>query len=204
MNQEERKEKLKEWKAWIEHLNVQLHLGATETKEEFEIQKKRLGIWINETRLKLKDLEHAGVKNASSLKSNLEALRVQIALGKAESEDALKEQRKKISLGLQEFQRKADEFNDVSELKIKEFAQNTSDQLDDFQTRFDLFRLHFHLGKTDVQEEWDNKKKEISNNLHDLKTRLASKSEDTSEKWDDFSSEMSEAWKHMRKAFKNN
>lgn len=202
MNQEEIKEKLNDWKGQIEHLNVQLHLGTSEAKEEFEKQKKKLGIWIDETKLKLSDLENEGMENATALKSSLEDLRVQTALGKAETEDALKEQRKNLSLGIQEFQRKADIFHNASEIKIREFAEYTSNQLDDFQTTFDLFRLHFHLGKSDFEEEWKDKKREISNKIHDLKSKLEQKSEETSENWDDFSSEMSEAWKHVKSAFK--
>ena len=202
MNQERTQEKLTEWKSRAEHLNVQLHLGAQESRDAFEKQKIKLKSWADEASHKLKEYEKENPEKALALKSSLEELRLQIALGKAETKDALDEQQKIISLGIQDFQKKVETHTDATDLKIKEFAEFSSDQLDDFKTSFDLFKLHLHFGKSDLKNEWEEKKLDIADKLDELKTKLEQKSEESSADWDDFSSEMSAAWEHVQSAFK--
>ena len=76
------------------------------------------------------------------------------------------------------------------------------DNLDDFHTRFDLFRLQLHLGKEEAKEDWEQKKKDISNELHTINFKIAKGYEDRAENWDHFSDEITEAWKHIKNSFK--
>jgi len=196
-------EKLNNWKNSAEHLNVQLHLGAEETKDEFEKQKRNLNDWIDIQSKKLHNVKDISHEKALQIKTAMEELQVQAALGKAETEDALKEQQMKLS-------------NDIHNLKLlinknfsrvkgntTELLEEINETLDDYHTRFDLFRLQTHLSKMGANESWNEKKKELSAKLNDLGARIERKKEKASERMDDFSDEMSEAWSHIRKAFKS-
>lgn len=195
--------KLTDWKASVEHLNVQLHLGAAEAREEFENQKKNVGSWIDTIEEKLKNTRDLGAEKALKLKTALEELRLQAALGKAESEDVMHEQVKNINKGIHNLKHSLNQTIDASEEKFHDLSEKSHDRLDDFHTRFDLFRLRAHLGKKEVEANWEDKKKELAAKLHDLDTKLDKSKHAASEKWEHFAEEVSESWKVLRNAFKS-
>lgn len=198
---EKAKDKLNEWKGSLEHLNMQLHLGADEARDEFEKQKQNLVAWLDAASETLKIAEGIGEEKVMELKASLEELRVQAALGKAESVEALREQQEKLSKGIYKLQNTMTEAHTTAEGRLSDFTQYANDRLIDFRTRFDLFKLHSHLAQMDASEAWEEKRNELSVKLNDLNTILESNKETASEKWDSFSSEMSESWKHFRTAF---
>ncbi len=197
------KAKLTDWKASVEHLNVQLHLGAAEAREEFEKQKKNIGSWLDIIEDKLKNTKDLGTEKALKLKTSLEELRVQAALGKAESEDVMYEQVKNINKGIHNLKHNLNQTIDASEEEFHELSEKSHDRLDDFHTRFDLFRLRAHLGKKEVEETWEDKKKELATKLHELDNNLDKSKHAASEKWEHFTEEVSESWKVLKNAFKS-
>ena len=180
-------EKLNSWKASAEHINVQLHLGTEEAKDEFEKQKNKLGDWIDIQYKKLDNTKDISREKAIQIKAALEELQVQAALGKAETEDALKEQQKKLSNGIHNLKVLINKNYSRIKENTTEFTEEISETLDDYHTRFDLFRLQTHLAKMDANESWNEKKKELSAKLHDISISLEHKKERASEKLDDFS-----------------
>jgi hypothetical protein len=198
---EKTKEKLSDWKASLGHLNVQLHLGKKEARDEFEKQKKNLADWIDTAGEKLHNAKHISKEKALQLKAAIEELRVQAALGRAETEDALNKQQENLNKGIHNLKYKIAETYKTTKEEIDDFTDKAHDKLEDFHTRFDLFKIHAHLAKMDAGETWDKKKKELSVKLHNLNTKLEESKEVSSEKWVKFSEEMSEAWSHFRNAF---
>ncbi len=55
----------------------------------------------------------------------------------------------------------------------------------------------------EAEGSWKEKKKELSGKIKELSEKIESNKEISSDMWDDFSDEMSVAWKHIRKAFKS-
>ncbi|MEQ8323078.1 MAG: hypothetical protein RIC15_06715 [Vicingaceae bacterium] len=195
------KEKLNQWKAQAEHLNVQMHLGAAEARDEFEIQKKHLEGWVNDTKQVVEELEDSAEENYTALKTKLEELRLQAALGKADAEDAFNIQQKDLSRAMHEARQEIDKLYDKGNEKTKEFLSDSADQIEHYQTRFDLFRIQLNLGAKEAAQYWTEKKKDLRLKLHEVNQKIDHASEEAGEKWDEFSDEMSEAWKHFKKAF---
>lgn len=185
-------------KQLAEALNVQLHLGAAEAREEFEKQKKYLGEWLNTAENNLDAAKDVSQEKAKELKTLIDSLRVQAALGKAEAGDKWNEQQEKLYKGVWELRQ---EFDKVKS-SLGEFADEADDTLENFQTRFDLFRVQLNLGKAETQELWEAKQKEIAAKLQDLKTRLSEEEKVAAERWDVFAGEMKTAWSHVKNAFK--
>ncbi|WP_420577727.1 hypothetical protein [Ekhidna sp.] len=195
--------KLFEWKQFVHELNEQLHHEVSDAKEEFERQKKKLRTWLDSLE---NDLDHAidvSKEKAEGIKASIEELRVQAALGRAEAEDLMHDQQKKLVKGLHDLKHKIHTLYDSSKEDAQSFKEKVEDKVDDFHTRFDLFRLQWHLGMTEARQEWKEKKKELSHRLHEVNTKLDHLEEEASDKWTGFSSEMSEAWDHFKKAFKS-
>ena len=197
------KSRLKECKLLAEELSTQLHLAIPEAKDEFEIQKQNLVNWLESIENKLGDGKNIGEEKVSKLKSVIEKLQVQAALAKAETEDGLKEQQQKIAEGIQKLKQEVGSIDITTEEKTERFTEEVNKKLDDFNTKFDLFRLQLHLGKEEAKEIWHEKKKRITEELRELKSKLETSEDFASENWDVFSSEMSAAWKHVTQAFKS-
>ncbi len=199
---QEKYKKIDEWKSSLENLRVQLHLGLEEAKDEFEEQKKKLNEWTHDIQAKLRHAKDLTEEKALKLRTGLDDLRVQAALGKADTEDAWDKQRDNLSKKIHELKHQVKEVYSHSKGNAKEILDKASDQLDDLHTRFDLFRLQAHLAKMESADAWEERKKVLSEKIHDINTKLEKGKETASEKWDHFSQEMSEAWTHFRDAFK--
>jgi ElaB/YqjD/DUF883 family membrane-anchored ribosome-binding protein len=201
INKETEQKKLNEWKSLADDLNVLLHLEADVIKDEFENQKKQLKVWLESVNDWMSNVKDVSEEKKNKVKSSIEKLRAQVALGKANTEDALIEQQQNISHGIEQLKINITEAYESSKIKIGNFARDAADKLDDFHTRFDLFRLQLHLGKEEAKEDWDQKKKDISDQLHKIKIKIANGYDDQADNWDHFSDELTEAWQHIKRAF---
>lgn len=196
---EKAEKKLNEWKSLAEDLNVQLHLGTAEAKEEFENQKSNLNRWMQETKEKLSDtVSDISEEKATKLKSSIEELQLQAALGKAETESELKEQQKKIALGIHDVKQQIAEASSSSKDYLDDFKETASDALDNFHTRFDLFKVQLHLGKEEGEEFIVEKKKELATKLTEIKSRIELEADESEDKWEDFKKDISEKWNKIR------
>jgi len=195
------REKIDSLKSELEQLNLQFHLGMDEAKDEFENQKKALKLWIHDVSQKIDNLNDEGKEQFDKLRSDIENLKVQAALGKAEAEDAIKEEQRNLNIKIKEVQNEAQRIVLSTEGVAKSLADEVGEELEKFHTKFDLFKLQMTLGKTEAEKIWNEKSKEYSVKIHDINTRMNQMANEAEEKWDDFSDEMSSAWKHFKKAF---
>jgi hypothetical protein len=185
------KKKLEEWKADIESLQVTLHLGKADASDEFEKQKTNLSKWLKEAKEKMTDLTE---EKANDLKAKMEELELQAALGKADGADELKKQQKNINHAIHNLKKSVKESYGKSGDKKAEFSEFVDQKLDHFHTQFDIFRLHFHLGKKDGQEVWDEKKAEMETKLKDLNKKVDELKDSTLDTLEDLSDNVSKVW----------
>ncbi len=197
------KSKLDNWKSNLEYLNMQLHLGRNDAQDEFEKQKVKLKEWATAFHHKVNDAKDLSAEKATQIKSSLQHLRVQAALGKADTAEKLREQQKNLLHGIDNLKQVIVKEYHKAEDSAEVVTEETKDLLDSLHTKFDLFRLQAHLASKDAGEQWDIKKKELSNKLKQLDQQLDKNKELAEDKWDSFSHEMSEAWSHFKKAFKD-
>lgn len=201
--QERINQKIQEWKGEIEHLNVQLHLGVKEAQDEFEKQKKHLHEWSEEVKKEVIDIAHFGEDKTKEFQMRLDELRVQAALGRAETRDEIDHQVHNLNLAVHHVKLELSKLLDQSKSQIGEFIESAADTLDKIHTRMDLINLRMHLGKKEVEDEWEEKKVELSHALHDIHVKIDKAKDLTEDKWENFTAEIKEAWKHVKKAILN-
>lgn len=194
----EKENYINRWKATAEELRLQLHLGSKDLSDKFEEQKKEILTWSKETRM---DLEREASSTSKELRTKLEELEVQAALGKAESKEAIQEQRKKINTLVREANEASIKLLGDSKKSIREIASKAETTFDEWHTRFDLLRLQISLGAADASDEWNEKKEDLKKSIHQLESKLGEISQDSEEGWTHFKSEITEAWSHVKKAF---
>jgi hypothetical protein len=195
------KERLNEFRASLEHLNVQMHLGATEARDEYEKQKKNLAQWIEQTSRTLGEMKDVSKEKATELKGALDDLRVQAALGRAEGKEAFQEQQKKIMDAMSNAKKTISGLYESTEEGVKDFADRAEHKLEDYHTRLDMLRLKAHLGKEDLEDAWEERSKKLSYQIQELTHKIDLQKEKAEEGWSHFSKEMKTSWSHLRKAF---
>jgi F0F1-type ATP synthase membrane subunit b/b' len=192
------KEKINESIAFLENLNLQFQLGKNEMEDEFEKQKHSLKSWVNSAEEAMKE---SGKEQIDGIKASFEGLKVQLALGKAETKDELKEQQKNISKELHDLDVKLSSTYENSSDTVDEFYATAKHKMSHYKTQFELFKLQLHLGKKESEENWKDKKSKFSKTLHELKVKVDSQKEEGSKELKHFTAEISNAWDHFKKAF---
>lgn len=194
-------ETLSEWKGMAESLHLQMYLGKVDAEKEFDVQRKKLNEWAEMTSQRVEEAKEISEESTLKLKTSLEELRLQAALGRADTEDLLRDQQKNLKQAIDRLQADLEEVFDVTREKGDGLMEEAMLRLQDYQMRFEIFRLQLHLAKAEGEQEWEKRRKEADVRLQEMRADLEKRAEETSDRWETFSAEMQHAWKHIRKAF---
>lgn len=193
-------EKIEEWKKDVEQLKNQLQHTTEEAKESFENQKVALGKWTDHMKSELDKVESIGEEKAKTLRGNLEDLRVQTALGRMESAEALRNQQKKINQSIHNLKYSVSKVEKEAIGTEKALLKSANESLEGYQTKFEVYRLQLDDKKEGAVQSWNDAKDDIELRLSKMSTKLEDGKEQASDKWEHFSKEMKESWKHLRQA----
>lgn len=199
---------LDKWSEELDDLEIQISLGEEEYIDAFEEQKSKFLQYADGAASAINEqMEKYGVSDkANALVGKLDELRLQLALGKADSKDAFEAQREKLEDKLNNCSSAFDEYKGMAGEKAGEIGDAFKGQLERFRTKLDVYRLHFALGSADAQDEWKEKKKEFQGKISELRQKAeergAKEVEEAEEKWDAVKDELSEAYEHMKGALK--
>jgi gas vesicle protein len=195
------KEKLNDWKSQAESLKLQMHLGKNDAKDAFEEKKKEMSKWLDEVGADIKGLQKEGQEDLKDLKSKVENLQLQLALKKADSLDQLKENQKKLNDGFNDVKYELNKSIENGKDSLKKWADSTEHKVDQYHSRFDLFKLQLSLGMMEGEEKMEEKRKEVVNKISEFKQQLEGLEDKADLKWDNFKNEIGSAWDHVKKAF---
>jgi hypothetical protein len=180
----------------LEEFRLQAALGKAEAKDAYEAAKKKLNKYIHEAKIKLDSVKELTKEKSTQLKAELELLQVWLTLGKAETKEAFEEQRKNISKMLNDIEARIKK-NKTTDLYYAELQM----EIEKFRIKLDILKLQYELRKLGVREEFEEKKKDFSKTLSDIKKQLLKKEEKAESTWEHFRDEISDAYSHLRKAF---
>ncbi|MFI5163875.1 MAG: hypothetical protein ACHQHP_01365 [Bacteroidia bacterium] len=180
----------------LEKFRLQAALGKAEASDVYEEAKKQFNKYVQEAKIYLDNVKGLAKEKAIELKTALEILQVQLALGKAESKEVFEAQWKKISKALNELEMLIRKNKTTDEYYAKLLME-----VEKFKIKMDILKLRYELNKLDAREEFEEKKKDFSERLSVLKKRLIRKEEEAENKWEHFRDEISDAYSHLKKAF---
>ncbi len=186
-------EKLLEAKQEIDELALQLALGKAEGKEKFEEIKKEFRTQVTE----LKDLltKTSDRDLSPEVKAKIEALELQLSLGKADSKELFEVQKKKIINALSSL-----------ETEIKEQWQKIktphlfAHEVEKFKLKLEILRLRFGLKKFEIKEDYHTWMATARTEITNLTSGAREQLTKGKEKYGDFKDEVSLAYKHLKKA----
>ena len=191
-------EKLRRLKTQAEEMNLQMNLGKDEAKEAFESRKGTLVSWLDQLKDKMDEMGDVSEDKVIDLKTKMEELRLQAALGKAESEDAIKEQQANLSTGITDIKSKLKDVFATTELGAKATADRFEDELEGLQTKFELFKVQMGLDGDNAEEKMTQMKKMMSDKLDFLSKKMDEGGDSLEDKWDDITGSMSSWWKKVK------
>jgi len=176
----------------LEEFRVQAALGASEAKEKYEEAKKIFNSFVAEARQQMEK----GKEKSTELKKAFEELQVQLALGKADTKELFEEQRKKITNALNEVERTIRKNETVNEVYLTLLPE-----VEKFKIKLEIMRLRYELNKLDKRVDFEEKKTEFAEKLNDIKSRVKGESKKAEERWEDFRSDIADAFVHLKKSF---
>ncbi|MDX1909724.1 MAG: hypothetical protein SF053_21990 [Bacteroidia bacterium] len=184
------------WNEELEDLKIHLSLGEEELAEAFDKQKARFQVYADQLKQKL---DEAGVDDAlTSLRAKVEELQVQLALGKADSRDALEAQRHQLHKAVREAgeitQQLAAQAGEASQSWLKEFEEASSR----FQTRLEVLKVQAALGEAELKDKWEESRRELDGFIHEAREKMSEVQEDTSEKLEEVSREVAASYEKIK------
>jgi polyribonucleotide nucleotidyltransferase len=189
-------EGLKKAAAELEEFRVQAALGKMEAKDLFEEIKKKLNAAIHDASGDLDKVKELAGKHVLQLKTVFDELRVQLALGKADTREIFEAQRKKINATINDIETIIKENKSVEKIYGRFLLE-----LKKFQIMLQILKLRFELRQFKSEEKRESGRKLFHKKIAEAKEKLQEKEKNIEKKWRNFSEEMHDAFGHLKTAF---
>jgi hypothetical protein len=180
----------------LEQFKVKAALGKMELKDLFEESKKKLLIKAADASVMFDKLKDVAGKKVLPLKSRLEELQLQLALGKAEGKQAFEKQRKKLDHLASEIETMIRENPTTARTYNKLMLE-----IKKFKIKMDILRLRYERKKRGQDVNLDEVRGGLYDKLASARLRLEETEKFAEKKWKKFSSEMQMAYGHLKAAF---
>lgn len=175
------------WKERLDTLRLKLELGKMDLREEIEGLEEDIKGYFGrlKAQLKLYVKQH---EKARLLVGRLEELELQLALGKADTEDLLYLEIRKLRDKMHAIKWDAlDWLKEVKDENVEELKELIDDEMEFYTAQLEMINVQLHLGKAEAKEKWDELRKVMTRKLHALRGRLETEAEG---KFDDLKKEM--------------
>ncbi|MBU3662128.1 MAG: hypothetical protein FGM41_02895 [Bacteroidetes bacterium] len=157
------------WQARLEEMQMQFSLGKMDATEAFEKQKDQLRGMLVGMKDNLDKATDMAEDKTTEMRTKLEELRVQLALGKADGMDAFEAQRKQIELAMHElYVAGKHSFSSNYEKGLEMFDR----QSEAFKTGLDIVKIQYSLAKMDAKDEAEEKRKELNDKIVELNNQF--------------------------------
>ncbi len=187
------KEKLQQLRTVFDELEVQLALGKAEAKELFEREKKNLNEFVNEQKSRFRKEQKLAEAKWHDLLGKFEALEAILSVETATRKRAYDEQKKQTLHTIYELEYAIKEA-------YGELGAAFREQLDHFKARLDAYRIQLALSEFDNNAEAEIRRADLLEKVNEVRTKMR-KEEEEANKVDDFVSEISTSFEHLKKAF---
>ena len=178
----------------LEEFMVQAALGKAEARDTYEELNTIFDKHLHQSKVNVESIKDLSKEKLTALKTIIENLQVQLALGKAETKDVFETQQAKIVNALNQLE----EF-----IKNNKFANEQYSHLllemGKFKIKLDILKMRYELGKLEARIEFKDKKKELAKKIDEIEERLTMKKDTVTNAWSDFTEEISKAYAHFKK-----
>jgi hypothetical protein len=184
-------------------LNAQLNRSKDNAVEELEARKSQLGDVLKTFKTKIEESKEVVDAKKTEIQSRLEQLQVQLALGKAETRDALEEQKKKISDAVKTLETNIDEGIDDAATGFESIKQDLVELSDALDAEMESLDAKFEMEKVTKKAEFEEQKKKLADKIEAFRNDLSVKKGIAEEKTAAFESQVIKGFDQIKHAFKD-
>lgn len=178
----------------LDELRLKISLGKMNGADLFEDIKKDLResfhVITNEIQTEGKDV-------AETVRTNIESLQLQLALGKAEALDNYETQKSKINDAIQQLEQNVRDSRNILSSNAKIKIQN---ELEKFRLKMEILQIRYELGRLDLKDNVETKKQKFKKEFDEL---LANVNERTTEKMEEYGTNLKNAYEALRKSLQS-
>jgi hypothetical protein len=184
--------------AQAEALDAQLEGTREEALKRIEQQKENLVAALN----RVEDLVEDSASAASGeLRAAIDHLRVQLALGKADTSNLLSEQEQKIRHAIHALEDRLEHAEEGLEDEISKQSATFVRIANKLRAEFESAELQFALLRGEHRDDIQAGKAALRKNLNELRSGLKSAGHEAGERFEQFETEFGAGLTHIRKAF---
>lgn len=173
----------------MEKLQVKMALGTSEAKDSYEDIKKKLNLFLHDAKHKIK----TGKETVEDVHAKIDHLLVQLNLGKTETIEAFNKQKKELLQAIHELEVKI-----TSNEKLKKAYAFVLVEIETFKIQLAMLERRFNKQMSETDASFKKGRDYFLEVIEKLKAKYGLKKET---KWENFQSEVSDAFQNFKKAF---
>ncbi|MDY6942804.1 MAG: hypothetical protein SVU69_07295 [Pseudomonadota bacterium] len=198
--------RLDRWESLAEALELQLQLGRKEALDRFEDEKQRLTERLEAMEKRFEETTGIADDMRDSVRGQVEHLRVQLALGRAETRDAYQEQRKNILAGIRSLEERLDsaghQLGQENAERLEAVTKDLIRAADRLVAELEALEYQFEVGATTARQQLDDLRKDVVTRAQSIRKRLREQGSKAEDKMEAFEKDISQAASQAKQAFK--
>jgi hypothetical protein len=196
-------ERLDRWEASALALEANIDATPAEIAARIERQKEKAAKASEKLKQSVERAKQLPAEAREKIAGDIDHLKVQLALGKAEARDAVFVQKGKIDQAVRNVEKQIDQFEE----QVDQVIQGDIEAwvLADMELReeLDLAASRFEHEKAEKRERFEAKKQEMRDKVTQFRNEMEEKRAAAQEKGSKFSSEIKASLEQMKTAFHN-
>lgn len=187
--------------SFIKGMIKQMEMNKEEVIDEYQLQKQHMSEWIENMEGEMNTLKDISHEKMEQFTHQLEELKTTLKTKATSSKENLLKHQEEVKHKIEGLIDLSEEMKEKVEETTKESLESIGENLALYKTKVDFFMIQMHLKADHAQKEYEDLKVEFNGKLNELKDTYSNAAETTQERWSNFSSEMSQAVDHVKKAF---
>jgi len=193
--------RLEKLDAQTEALEAQFEEGREEVLKRIEKQKELLSHSAEKLETLAGDSAALAADTGKSLRAGFDHLRVQLALGKAETQDLLRDQEGKIHDAIAQIENRLSGAEGNLEEDLAKESAAFIRAANKLRAELEAAQLQFALFRADHRDDVDSSKESLRLKVKELRARLTETGHEAGERFEQFEKEFGEGLGHIRRAF---
>jgi DNA repair exonuclease SbcCD ATPase subunit len=198
--------KLDHWEASATAFEAQLQQTKEQALAKLEDRKKTLNEALDNLKSAVANAKGIADDTKKQVQAEFDDLQAQLALGKAETQDAFRTQAKKIQDSIATLEASLDKHLDAAGHAAEAALEMAADKFIaatiEYEAQADALAEQFAMKKADLTAQLQDKKNDLQQRINEFKAQIQGKREMAKDKAATFENELSAGISQIKQAFK--
>jgi archaellum component FlaC len=194
---------LDRWEASAQSFEDGINASLEAMVERFDDHKATAQSAVEDLKQSVARAQEVPAEAKKKIIAELDHLKLQLALGKAEAQDALAVQKSKVESAFQAVELRFDSIGRQINDDVDKALENWIRAEIALKQDFDLLAVHIAAKQAAVHAQFEARRQSFKDQIEKFKAELENKKDTAEERGEAFSAEMNSAFDHLNKAFRN-